>query len=488
MCIRASDNPGAGVLPEGSDDPDLRFDYDDEGYEIDAFAGDFAGDLTVPVPGEFSNGTVAIDGALTGKNAPNGHYLFLACRVRDETGYKLEIRPRAQVAAIWLLSPDGNQRIANVGLTGDPSSGPFRIELSCEGDQLTGRIDGEEIISVTDATYDQGSFAFGAGVYQLSAGPVSADFDNLTVSVPASDVSVTPDASPEPIGEPTEAATAAPTEAVAGAATAEVTEEATGEPTIAPTEEPTQEPTVAPTAQPTQEPTAEPTEAPVSQAAIFDRAGLAAAADQLRGQAEANSPIYGPQSGSTDLPAGDDLLDFVATTTSTALQRLKDAGTVRLGSLQMVEFAYGPTGHNPHYGAVHNPWNVDHITGGSSSGSGSAVAARLTFAALGSDTGGSIRQPASLCGVVGLRPTYGLVSRFGLVSLASSLDQIGPLTKDVEDAAIMLNVLAGHDSRDATSVAAELPDYRTFLGRDISGMRIGAVSYTHLTLPTIYSV
>ena len=93
--------------------------------------------------------------------------------------------------------------------------------------------------------------------------------------------------------------------------------------------------------------------------------------------------------------------DFVATTTSTALQRLKDAGTVRLGSLQMVEFAYGPTGHNVHYGAVHNPWNVDHITGGSSSGSGSAVAARLTFAALGSDTGGSIRMPAHFCGVTG---------------------------------------------------------------------------------------
>src|ERR1700736_5557437 len=101
--------------------------------------------------------------------------------------------------------------------------------------------------------------------------------------------------------------------------------------------------------------------------------------------------------------------DFVATTTSTALQRLKDAGTIRLGSLQMVEFAYGPTGHNAHYGAVHNPWNVDHITGGSSSGSGSAVGARLTFAALGSDTGGSIRMPANFCGVTGLKTTVGRV-------------------------------------------------------------------------------
>src|SRR5271169_5868993 len=105
--------------------------------------------------------------------------------------------------------------------------------------------------------------------------------------------------------------------------------------------------------------------------------------------------------------------DFVATTTSTALQRLKDAGTIRLGSLQMAEFAYGPTGHNAHYGAVHNPFAIDHITGGSSSGSGSAVAARLTFAALGSDTGGSIRLPAHFCGVTGLKTTYGRISRAG---------------------------------------------------------------------------
>ena len=295
------DDPAAGALPEGSDDPDLRFDYDDEGYEIDAFAGDFSGDLPVLVPGEFSNGTIAIDGTLTGDNDSNGHYLFLACRVRDDTGYKLEIRPLAQVAAIWLLTSDGNQRIANVGLEADPSPGPFRIELNCEGDQLTGRIDGEEIISVTDATYDQGSFAFGAGVYQLSAGPVSADFDDLTVAVPASDISVTPDASPEPVEEPSEEATAEATEDVAGA----------------PTEEPTEEPTVAPTEAPTQEPTAQPTEAPVSQAAIFDRAGLAAAADQLRSQAGENDPLYGPESGSTDMETAQGLLDFVATTTFT---------------------------------------------------------------------------------------------------------------------------------------------------------------------------
>src|SRR5206468_4780655 len=109
--------------------------------------------------------------------------------------------------------------------------------------------------------------------------------------------------------------------------------------------------------------------------------------------------------------------DFVATTTSTALQRLKDAGSIRLGSLQMVEFAYGPTGHNVHYGAVHNPFALDRITGGSSSGSGSAVAARLTFAALGSDTGGSIRMPAHFCGVTGFKTTVGRVSRAGAMPL-----------------------------------------------------------------------
>src|SRR5438270_438692 len=119
--------------------------------------------------------------------------------------------------------------------------------------------------------------------------------------------------------------------------------------------------------------------------------------------------------------------DFVATTTSTALQRLKDAGTIRLGSLQMVEFAYGPTGHNPHYGAVHNPWHVDHITGGSSSGSGSAVAARLTFAALGSDTGGSIRLPAHFCGVTGLKTTVVRISRAGAMPLSQWLHTVGPL-------------------------------------------------------------
>ncbi len=158
---------------------------------------------------------------------------------------------------------------------------------------------------------------------------------------------------------------------------------------------------------------------------------------------------------------------------ATVVEKLAAAGAIITGKTNTDEFAMGSSTETSWFGPTHNPWDQDLVPGGSSGGSAAAVAADECIAAVGSDTGGSIRQPASLCGVVGLRPTYGLVSRFGLVSLASSLDQIGPLTKDVEDAAIMLNVLAGHDSRDATSVAAELPDYRTFLGRDISGMRVG---------------
>lgn len=165
--------------------------------------------------------------------------------------------------------------------------------------------------------------------------------------------------------------------------------------------------------------------------------------------------------------------DFVAHTTSTALQRLKDAGTVRLGSLQMAEFAYGPTGHNSHYGAVHNPWKIGHITGGSSSGSGSAVAARLTFAALGSDTGGSIRMPAHFCGVTGLKVTYGRVSRAGAMPLSQSLDTVGPLAQTVEDCALLLGLMAGPDPEDLTASAAPVPDYMAATAASLKGLRIG---------------
>jgi aspartyl-tRNA(Asn)/glutamyl-tRNA(Gln) amidotransferase subunit A len=168
--------------------------------------------------------------------------------------------------------------------------------------------------------------------------------------------------------------------------------------------------------------------------------------------------------------------DFVATTTSTALQRLKDAGTIRLGSLQMSEFAYGPTGHNAHYGPVHNPWDVDCVTGGSSSGSGSAVAARLTFAALGSDTGGSIRMPAHFCGVTGLKTTVGRISRAGAMPLSQSLDTVGPLARTVEDCALLLGLMAGADADDPTAVAGALPDYMAATRQSIKGLKIGVPS------------
>jgi aspartyl-tRNA(Asn)/glutamyl-tRNA(Gln) amidotransferase subunit A len=165
--------------------------------------------------------------------------------------------------------------------------------------------------------------------------------------------------------------------------------------------------------------------------------------------------------------------DFVAKTTATALQRLKDAGSIRLGSLQMVEFAFGPTGHNVHYGPVHNPWNVDHITGGSSSGSGSAVAARLTFAALGSDTGGSVRMPAHFCGVTGLKTTVGRVSRAGAMPLSQSLDTVGPLAQTAEDCAVLLWLMAGSDPEDPTASTVPVPDYLEATKGSLKGLKIG---------------
>jgi aspartyl-tRNA(Asn)/glutamyl-tRNA(Gln) amidotransferase subunit A len=165
--------------------------------------------------------------------------------------------------------------------------------------------------------------------------------------------------------------------------------------------------------------------------------------------------------------------DFIASTTSTALQRLKHAGSIRLGTLQMVEFAYGPTGHNFHYGAVHNPFVFGHITGGSSSGSGSAVAARLTFAALGSDTGGSIRMPAHFCGVTGLKTTWGRISRAGAMPLSQSLDTVGPLARTVEDCALLLGLMAGADPEDPTASTAPVPDYMAATTTSLKGIKIG---------------
>ncbi len=167
------------------------------------------------------------------------------------------------------------------------------------------------------------------------------------------------------------------------------------------------------------------------------------------------------------------LHNFIPPYESTVTGRLAGQNYIMIGKTNLDEFAMGSSTENSRFHTTRNPWNLQCVPGGSSGGSAAAVAADECIAALGSDTGGSIRQPAALCGIVGLKPTYGRVSRYGLVAFASSLDQIGPITKNVTDAAIMMNVIGGHDPRDSTSAPVDVPDFALVLGRDINGLKIG---------------
>ncbi|WP_339340023.1 Asp-tRNA(Asn)/Glu-tRNA(Gln) amidotransferase subunit GatA [uncultured Oceanicoccus sp.] len=171
---------------------------------------------------------------------------------------------------------------------------------------------------------------------------------------------------------------------------------------------------------------------------------------------------------------GSKMLDnFIPPYNATVIEKFNQVGAVSLGKTNMDEFAMGSSNESSFYGAVKNPWNTDCVPGGSSGGSAAAVAAQLAPASTGTDTGGSIRQPAALCGITGLKPTYGRVSRYGMIAFASSLDQGGPMTRSAEDAALMLNVMAGFDSKDSTSIDKAVPDYTATLNEDLSGLTIG---------------
>jgi aspartyl-tRNA(Asn)/glutamyl-tRNA(Gln) amidotransferase subunit A len=211
--------------------------------------------------------------------------------------------------------------------------------------------------------------------------------------------------------------------------------------------------------------------------------------DDERSQGTYRGPLHGIPIAHKDLyytqgirtTAGSKILaDFVPDHNATVVSKLEAAGMVLLGKVGLHEFALGGTNNNPHYGAVHNPWNLDRIPGGSSGGSGAALAAGFCLAATGSDTAGSIRIPAHACGVSGLKPTYGRVSCFGVVPLAWSRDHPGPMARSIRDCALLLNAMAGYDGRDPASVDREVPDFTADLERGVRGLRVG-VPTTHFT-------